>query len=147
MAQTTNAITFTNVKAELSANGSAWTDVSGFTTAVEVDGGERMTEDTHTADGDTPIVSTGKREGVSITLQALYTEAGTDPYAMAKASYEGDALLYMRWSPKGGAGGTKRYQAVGKVTSLPYPAGEVGSAALIPVSVTIRAASITESTI
>jgi len=148
MAQTSNALSWASCKIELSANGSAWTDVSGFSNSVSVDGGERGVGEFFTADGDTPILTAGKRSSLEVTVKAVYTEAGSDPYAMATAAYEGNSALYVRWSPKGGVSTNFQFTtARGHVLKPVYPQGAADSPDAIAIEVTIKTASITKSAV
>lgn len=148
MAQVTDAVTFKASVVEFSANGSSWTAVSGESGSVVVDGGERATEETHTFDGDVPIVSSGKRGKLSVKVRILYRIDPASGWTMAKTSYEGDSAFYVRWSPEGATSGKKRYTtSAGRVTTQPYPGGEASSAALIATEVNMECATITESTI
>ena len=148
MAQTTNALSWANCKIELSANGSAWTDVSGFANSVSVDGGERAISEFFTSDGNTPILTAGKRSSLEVTVKAVYTEAGSDPYAMAIAAYEGNTALYVRWSPKGGLSTNFQFTtALGHVLKPVYPTGAADSADAIAIEVAIKTATITKSAV
>lgn len=148
MAQATDALTFKANVIEFSANGSAWTAVSGESGSVTIDGGERSTEETFTWDADTPIVSSGKRGKLSVKVRILYRVDPASGWTMSKTAYEGDSALYVRWSPEGGTSGKKRYTtSAGKVTAPPYPGGEAGSAALIATEVNVDVATITESAV
>jgi len=148
MAQTTNALSWADCKIELSANGTAWTDVSGFANSVSVDGGERATGEFFTDDGDTPIVTSGKRGTLEVTVKAVYTEAGSDPYAMAIAAYEGNTPLYIRWSPKGGASTNFQFTTgLGHVLKPVYPQGAADSPDAIAIEVAIKTTSITKSVV
>lgn len=148
MPQTTNAISFANCKIELSANGSAWTDVSGFANSVSVDGGERAVSEFFTMDGDTPILTSGKRSSLEVNIKAVYTEAGSDPYAMAIAAYEGNTNLYARWSPKGGLSTNFQFTTgKGIVVAPVYPQGAADSADAVQIEVQLKVPTITKSVV
>jgi len=122
MAQTTGAVSGRNCYIAISTDGSTWTDISGFANSVEPDGGERSTGMFHTADGDTPIVTVGKRESVKLDVKTAYTEGGSDPFEVVRAAYEGATSLYVRYAPKGNAAGNFMFtSAAGFVTNAPYP--------------------------
>lgn len=148
MAQTTDGITAVDMTLELSTNGTAWTDVSGFSTSVEPDGGARKVGETHTLEGDTPIISKGKRESIDLKCKIVYTEGAADAFAMVQAAYDANTPLYARYSPKGGGSGSKMYTSgPGIVTECPYPAGEAESEDLILVEFTLKVATLTQSTV
>lgn len=148
MAQTTNALSWANATISLSANGTSWTDISGFANSVSVDGGERATSEFFTVDGDTPIVTSGKRGFLEITIKAVYTEAGSDAYAMGMTAYENNTPLYARWVPKGsGTGAFVFTTSIGRVTKPIYPQGAADSADAIQFELGISCGSITKSTL
>ena len=148
MAQTSNALSWANCKIELGTNGIAWTDVSGFANSVSVDGGERGIGEFFTADGDTPILTSGKRSSLEVTVKAVYTEGGSDPYALAIAAYEANSPLYVRWSPKGGVSTNFQFTtALGHVLKPVYPQGAADSPDAIAIEVAVKTASIAKSVV
>lgn len=148
MAQTTGSLSWANCVVELSSNGSVWTDVSGFANSLSIDGGDRQMGEFFTCDGETPIVTYGKRNMLTITLQAVYTEDGSDPYAMAHDAAENHTHIYIRWSPTGYAvAGDYRFTSgEGWVTSPILPQGAADSPDAIPVEVVISCGSISRET-
>ena len=147
MAQTTNAYTMKDAKVEVSSNGTTYTDISGFANEVTVSGGERMSGEVYTVDGDTALVGIGKRQPVDIAVSVVYTEGTGDPFETLRAAYEAGSTYYVRWSPRGGQTGEFQFTASGPVTAFEYPDGEAGSGDPITVSFTVRAAGITKSTV
>ncbi len=148
MAQTTNAISFAGAKVEVSTDGTTWTDISGFATAVELGGGERQTGTAFTFDGDTAIIRGGKREPLEVTVRVVYTEGASDPAETVRAAYENGTDLYIRWSPKGGASGDALFTTdAAVVTTPPYPAGEAGSGDPVVIEFTALTPKVTRSTI
>jgi hypothetical protein len=121
MTQTTHAISGRNCYAALSTDGVNFVDISGFANAVGPDGGERLTGKAYTADTDYSIITSGKRDGITVKVKVVYTEVAVDPYAVVKAAYESATPLYLRWSPAGGDFGNVTFTtAPGFVTTLPY---------------------------
>lgn len=148
MAQTTNAITLRAEYIAISTNGTAFTDISGFSNSVEVGGGDREIGTFFTADGDTPILGAGKRGELEVTLKAVYTEGASDPFMVALSAYEGATDLYARWAPKGNATGNLQYTtSKGIVVSPVYPQGEVQSGDPVAIEIMLKCASITKATI
>ena len=146
MAQTTNQVTMVNCKIEGSTDGAVWTDISGFGNSVTFDGGERATEETDTFSGDTPIITAGKRGGLTVTARVVYTEGVSDPVEVVRAAYENLTPYYLRWSPKGGTTGQFQYTTtVGIVKNPVYPAGEANSAAPIMAEIVLAVAKITKA--
>lgn len=146
MAQTTGSISWANCLIEISINDSAWTDISGMTNAVKVDGGERAMAEFFTATGDIPILTKGKRSSLEVTGSAVYTELA-EIAEIIRVAYEAGNILYFRWSPKGGAGGTFSYKCNGVPTKPVYPQGAADSADAIPCEFTIKTKEIVKSTL
>lgn len=113
MAQTTGAMPKSNYKVEVSLNGSSWTDISGNSTTVEIDGGEQQTGEQFTAAGNVPVViGSNKTSAVKAKVSILYTESAGEAFQVVWAQYISAAKsIYFRYSPKGGASGDKRYVA------------------------------------
>jgi len=130
-------------------DGSNWVDISGFANSVSVDGGERAIGEFFTAEGDTPIVTSGKRGLLEITIKAVYTEDAADaPYIMAQTAYDNHTNLRVRWSPKGGNIGDFRFTAddapiIGPV----FPQGSADSADAIPIEIKLKTLGVTKATI
>jgi len=139
---------FGDCMVEVSENGTDYTDISGYAASVQVEGGDRATGKAHTFDGDTPIVTAGKRDSLRVTVRTIYTEGTADPFEVVRGRYEGKTALYVRWSPAGGTTGDFRYTtAAGVVTNAPYPAGDVNTADPVAFEFTIETASITKSAV
>lgn len=148
MAQTTAGFSAVDALVEISTNGTLWTDISGFGNNVEPDGGDRKLGEAYTFEGDTAIISKGKREPIDVKVRVVYTEGASDPYATVLAAYENGTPLYLRWSPKGGGSGENMYTTdPGYVTGAIYPAVDGESEDLIFTEFTLRTAKITKSTV
>lgn len=113
MAQTTGATPKSNYKAEVSLDGSSWTDISGNSTTVELDGGEQMTGEQHTASGNVPVVvPSHKVSAITATISVLYTETAGEAFKVVWDRYVStNKTIYFRYSPKGGNSGDWRYVA------------------------------------
>ena len=146
MAQTTVATSFKDCKIETSTNGTTWTNISGFSSSVDLDGGDRQTSEAYTFDGDTAIITKGKREPIEVTVAIIYSEGVSDPQASVVSAYEAGTDLYVRWSPLGGTTGQKQYTAKGTVTSNPYPKGEADGGDPLMTEFTLVTPFITQST-
>ena len=149
MAQTTGAISFSNVKVELSTDGVSWTDVSGFFNNVKIGGGKVAVGEYGTSGGvDTPIIKRGKKKSLTVTIECAYTETVSEPWDMANTAYANMTDLYARWSPKGGSSGQKRHTtSAGIVTDPVYPVGDVDKGDIVKTTIVLQVASITPSTI
>ena len=149
MAQTQNAISWKNCEIEISTDAATWKDISGFSNSIKVDGGERAIGEFFTVDGDTPILTAGKRSSLTITISAVYTEDAADaPYIMAQTAYEAESALYVQWSPNGGGVGDQQFTSSrGHVTQPVYPAGAADSGDPIVIEIVVAVASISKATI
>lgn len=148
MPQTTDGMSFADAKIEISANGTTWTDISGFSNSVEVDGGDRSLGEIFTAEGDTPIITKGKRASMNVKMKIVYTEGASDPQEVVRADYESGTRMYVRWSPKGGGSGAFMYTAdPGYIESFSYPVADVGSGDTILTEFSVKVAKITKSVV
>lgn len=148
MAQTTSAETFTDAYIAQSTDGSTWVDISGYSNRVSLSGGERQTGTAYTADGDTAIIKAGKRQPITVTVQALYTETANEAYDESNDAYEGASAYYLRWAPDGNASGNLQYTtSVGIVKNPVYPQGDAASGDPIAIDIVVECASVTEATI
>ena len=77
MPQTVGQIAKSGPIVEVSVDGTAWTDICGTVTTVDVGGGDRSTSETNTSCGEGPVVVTGKRAAQTVEVNSLYTEIAT----------------------------------------------------------------------
>lgn len=98
-------------KAEISTDGTSWTDISGEAVAIELEGGEQMVGEQMTAEGAFALIcASGKTEPYGLTIRSVYSEDATGAFALAWARFAGATkTLYARWSPRGGAQGTSSF--------------------------------------
>lgn len=142
MAQTTTAKSMRNVKLEW-ATGATWNDISGVANAVEVSGGDRITGEAYTADGDRPIVLFGKLEPIDVECKIVYSENSTEAWAVLEPLYVAGTNLKLRWAPGGNATGNFRYVTdTTNITAYGYPGGEVSDGAPILVDLAVRTGQI-----
>lgn len=148
MPQTTAAITWLNSKIYISTDGTAFTDISGFTNNLAISGGDRIIAKLFTGAGGLPIVLADARDSVQVSVKCAYTEGAADPYAVAQAAYENATALYVRWEPKSGDTGEFRYTtSIGVVLHPPYPQGEYGSGEVVTFEFAIECTSITRTVV
>lgn len=130
MAQISDAISAVDAKIEVSANGTTWTDISGAGSRIDAGTQARMTGTGYTFDGDTPIITYGKREPITITVEIYYSEAlGAFETLRAIHETENGGDIYVRWQPIG-TGTGKAIYATGKakLASFAYPSLDAASA-------------------
>ena len=158
MAQTTTAFVKSEYQVEVSNDlvTPTWTDISGWSTTVDVSGGERTNSETHTADGDVPIAVAGKRAAQQVTVNVVYTEGATDAFKIVYAAYLANAGIGIRYSPKGGATGTKRYfgsnaagtaQILCPILNCTPPSMDAGSGDVTMAEFTLLVPQLVEETI
>jgi hypothetical protein len=157
MAQTTGAFAGSNFKAEVSLNGSSWTDISGQATQVTPGGGDHMIGEQHTADGDAPVVTgSNKTEAAEIEVNILYTETASEAFDIVGDAYRSTSKqIYFRYAPKGGATANKRWFTANSagtatpaqiVNCLP-PEVDAGSGDPAMASFTLRCPKLVEEAI
>ncbi len=147
MAQISEAFTLRNCKVEISTNGTNWQNISGYANSIEVSGGERQSGEVFTFDGDTAIITVGKREPLEVTVRVVYDESTSGPFETVRNAYENGTSLHVRWAPRGGTTGHFLFTAdPGPVTSIKYPSGEV-SGDPIMVEFTVKTPKITKGTV
>lgn len=149
MTQTTGAMSGRALYVALSTTGTTFVDVSGTANGVQVGGGERATGEAFTGDTDTPIVTLGKRAGLEITVNTLYTEVTTEAYTLIKTAYEAGSALYVRWAPKGNTTGNILFTtAAAYVTNPPYQGVEdVGDGEALMVEAEFVTPSVTQAAV
>lgn len=148
MAQTTAGISFKDCTIEISPDNSNWTDISGFASSINPDGGERATGVKYTFDGDTAILRSAKRGPLTITVNIVYTEGASDPIEVLRAIYEAGSDYYVRWSPKGGDSSEFLYTSDAGVIKFPlYPGGEAESPEVAMVDFILETPKVTKSAV
>lgn len=124
MAQTTGAIGQGQFVAEVSTNGTTWTNISGQSAQVTPSGGDQLTGSQNTADGSAPVVvGSNKTEAVQAEVRILYTETNGEAFRIVKTQFDGaNKVIYFRYAPKGTGTGNKRYLAASDAnTAFPCP--------------------------
>jgi len=148
MAQATGVESWSDAKIEYSDNGGTWTDMSGYANSVTKSGGDRLTGEAYTFDGDVAIIGTGKRQPVELTIRVAYTETDTHPYTIIRTSYEAKTRFQVRVWPEGGQLGEIGFYTDNdsRITSDPRPVGEAGSADPIFFEFTVRTSQLQDVT-
>jgi hypothetical protein len=132
-----------NVKLEY-MTGATWHDISGVANSVEVSGGDRMTGEAYTADGDRPILLFGKLEPLDVECNIVYSDNSTEAWAMLEPLYVAGSNIRLRWAINGNATGSFRYVAdTCNITSMGYPGGQVEDGAPILVNMAVKTGKIT----
>lgn len=144
-------ITFAELIIEISTDGGAvWQNISGFTTALEEGGGDRLVGKVWTADGNRPIILAGKEDAREISVTVVYTEVTDEAYEVLRAAMESGEDIMVRWSPPGGASGDSRFTTdsnYGIITKRPLPAGDVSGGVPIVCQFVITTAGVDKTVI
>lgn len=150
MAQTTAQMSFANAKVEFKIASGSWTDLGGEHAKTEVDGGERKSGEAFTQVGDTPVLTSGKREKYTVKGSFVYSEGVSTPWKLLYDAHRAGSLLQFRWAPKGGATGDYQYSTAtsGNVLkNVTLPVGEAGSADPVMCEFTLETPDITQATV
>lgn len=156
MPQTVGAGNTVNATADVSTNGTSWTDVSGSMVGITAPTQTADTGEIATLAGQYKIATAGKLNPVDITVRVAYTEKSAELWRFleTQAAVAGRPV-YLRWSSFGGGAGTFRYvtadgngqQAAGTLTSFSYPGADANEAAATVLEFTIRATRIARQNI
>jgi len=148
MAQTTNGFSFTDCKVEYSTNGSDYTDLSGTASVVEGGDQPRISGEGYTFDGDTALVTYGKREPMELTFGYVHTEGTAEAWELLRPLFEGGSTCYFRWSPKGGNTDDFQYTTdAGQIIRFPYPVGDASSGDPVMGNVVFKTPKVTKSAV
>jgi hypothetical protein len=143
MTQTIGAKSMRNVVLSWSTNNyAANNDISGVANSVEVSGGDRITGEVYTSQGDTPIVLFGKLEPFDVTCRIVYSEVVTEAFTLLLARYSAGTDIKLRWIPDGGYTYTT---ATCQLTSFGYPGGAVEDGDPIMIEMAVRTNAITQA--
>lgn len=150
MAQTTAQMSFANAKVEIKIAAGSWTDIGGEFTKIEVDGGERKSGEAFTQVGDTPILTSGKREKYTVKGSIVYTEGSSTPWKLLWDALAAGDLVQIRWAPKGGATGDYQFSSAtaGNVLkNVTPPVGEAGNGDPVLSEFSVETPSITSAAV
>ena len=139
-------ISFRNATVGISADGSNWTDISGFANKVEVSAGDRPAEEVFVFANDYPALTPGKRKALEVKITALYTEGVADLFETTRTAYENATNMYVRWAAKGTAGGNFLFTCDPGIVTIPvYPTGEAHPGTAVTVVLSTKVPRITKS--
>ncbi|MBV6425330.1 MAG: hypothetical protein NAOJABEB_03147 [Steroidobacteraceae bacterium] len=98
-------------KLEVSDDASSWVDISGEGVAITLDGGEQLIGEQMTAENAFALLcDSGKTSPIGITCRTVYSEDSGGGFDEVWTRYTGsDKTLAVRFSPRGGLAGHKRY--------------------------------------
>jgi hypothetical protein len=142
--KTDDGMSFAAAQVIVSADGAAWTDISGHGASVAVGGGEREVGEQNVFAGDTPIVKAGQRSATTLTVRYVYTEEAGDPFEVLRAQHETvGGAIYVQYSPKGGFW----FKTGAAVLVKPgYPGGDAKSGDTVMSEFVVKCAELTKDT-
>jgi hypothetical protein len=145
MAQTIGAKSMRSVDVHYSSTSSwLWYEISGQLNAIEASGGDRITGEAFTADGDTAVVLYGKLEPIDVTGRIIYTEIAAEAFIDLEALYEAGTDIKLSWAPGGWVAGNLLFRTgTTNITSFGYPGGDVESGDPILVEFAVKTSAIT----
>lgn len=144
MAQTTGGTSAVNAVVEWSTNGSAWTLFSSHSNKVQNSGGARKTGEIETFDGDTVILTAGKRGSIDVKVAAVYTETAGEIQQIARAAQQAGTPFYVRWTVKAAVTGNLRYTtSAGYLTDSIFPDVDASDAKPVMCAFTLKTPEIT----
>ena len=145
MAQSTGGISFVDAEISIGANGSDWTDISGFANTLTVSGGERNFGEFFTADGDIPVLRAGKRGSLNVAVVLLYTEGTAEATEVPRGYYEtaGGGATYVKWLAQNG--GFTYTTTAGILVTPTYPGGDPEPGDPIEIEFSVQVPSIAKS--
>ena len=125
MAQTTGAVSNACAKVEISDDGVTYTDISGVAQSVTDTEQTRMSDQAYTFSGEGPIILSGKKEPLEVTVAIVYSETDAEGYEQVRVRFEAAACtpnFYLRYSPRGGnADDEQIVLGPGVITAFTYP--------------------------
>jgi hypothetical protein len=144
MAQTTGGTSAVASVVEWSTNGSSWTAMSGHANKVTTSGGQRKTGEIETFDGDTVILTGGKRGSIDVKVAAVYTETAGEIQQVARAAQQAGTAFYLRWTVKAATTGNLRNTtAAGILTDAIFPNVDASDAKPVMCMLTLKTPEIT----
>lgn len=126
-----NVVRFNNVNVEVSLDGgTAWADITSWSTNVEFVRGRVDSDITKTLDGSSHVTTGVSLGPGTIRVTSLYTEVATDPFKGINDAFTANPGLAaeVRWSPAGGASGDYLYTTSGGyMVACDLPGGDAES--------------------
>lgn len=148
MAQTTGAMSLTDGDIEVAAASSGtWVNISGSANSVDAPEQNRMTGVDYTLDGDTAVITSGKREPMEIVVNALYTESASETWETMRPWFQTGQRVDLRWSPQGiGASTRNVFTALNvPISKLVYPGLTASEANPARLSFTVLAPFVAQT--
>jgi hypothetical protein len=148
MTQVTGAMSGRIAKVEFSTNFSTYTDLSGGANSIEVDGGDRMSGEAWTFDGDKPVVTVGKLSPAEITVRSLYVDSSVSHFAVISGLKNAATPMNIRWAYDTDTTGAWRFTAdTGYVIDAKPPRAEAEPGEPLMFEWTVKTPGIVEAVI
>ena len=147
MAQTTDFFGKSCGFIEVSANNSDWTDISNVIDKVEPSEQTIKTGEMYTQDGENAIITGGKNEPIELALSGVYSDNGSEGYAVVKALRSCNADIYVRYGPNDTTGEPMFTTGKGKFAGFQEPGLDAEDPVAMAWGFKIRVPSITEGSV
>jgi hypothetical protein len=95
-------------------------DICSEVTQVEVDGGEYETSTINRLCGLAPFTYVGNLQPFDVVVTALFTDGETTDLHETLNTNKGE-IVWLRWSPKGGSSGNRRFTGSGVLYRVDLP--------------------------
>jgi len=146
MAQTTAQVAQACSKLEVSFNGTDYTDISGVSQSITGLSQTRATGEAYTFDGDTALITAGKRQPMSAKVAVVYTETDAEGYEIVREQFETagcNVPIWIRYTPRGtGAGHEQLTLGKCQLESFDYPSSDASQGGPIIAGFTAKAPSV-----
>lgn len=101
-------------------------DICSEVTTVEVSGGEYETSTVNRLCGLSPFTYVGNLQPHDVVVTAFFTDGETTDLHETLTTAKGDTV-YLRWSPKGGSAGQRRFTGSGVLYRVDLPGLDASS--------------------
>jgi hypothetical protein len=119
-------------------------DICSEVTTVEVSGGEYETSTVNRLCGLSPFTYVGNLQPHDVVVTAFFTDGETTDLHETLAAAHGDQV-YLRWSPKGGASGQRRFTGGGVLYRVDLPGLDASSSEPITYSFAVLGTFVGET--
>lgn len=151
MTQTTGAGAMRDVRLYCSSTAAdVWLDLSGHLTALDVTGGDVVTDHLHIVGSDRAVVRYGKRELLDVGARIVYTEVASeapnliDFVALKRAA----TPIRLVWAPRGVAVGHQAFMTdTAYLYAVGLPGGDVADGTPIVTEFRVKCRTLSQLTI
>lgn len=129
MPQTQGAMNSLSSVVEVSADGATWKNLSGSLNSFSPDAQQRGIGQRKTIDGAMPIVMSGRKEIMNVSMNGVFTTVTDEAFKVLEAIWDStDGTIYLREFPEGKESGNTVYTSgKGILSSFQHPPIEADS--------------------